>query len=176
MNHLHNFFQNFESHVVLNTQKITFLTGGRTKCQRTKCQNMLRWSGQNANQRMGRTKCQPQKKSGQNANLYLLPNWIYSYGKTQRGFHGKTHGTIQGSIIWQNPLDSKTHRGFHGKTHGTIQGSIIWQNPLDGKSHWGIHGKSHGTKIINLNFGWQQRQYTFRGAIMIFWRLIHISL
>ena len=84
--------------------------------------------------------------------------------------------TKLGLFIWQNPLDSKTHRGFHGKTHGTIQGSIIWQNPLDGKSHWGIHGKSHGTKIINLNFGWQQRQYTFRGAIMIFWRLIHISL
>ena len=84
--------------------------------------------------------------------------------------------TKLGLFIWQNPLDSKTQRGFHGKTHGTIQGSIIWQNPLDGKSHWGIHGKSHGTKIINLNFGWQQRQYTFRGAIMIFWRLIHISL
>ena len=39
---------------------------------RTKCQNMLRWSGQNANQKVGtdkmptkkwgRTKCQPQKK------------------------------------------------------------------------------------------------------------------
>ena len=90
--------------------------------------------------------------------------------------YGKTHPTKLGLFIWQNPLDSKTQRGFHGKTHGTIQGSIIWQNPLDGKSHWGIHGKSHGTKIINLNFGWQQRQYTFRGAIMIFWRLIHISL
>ena len=84
--------------------------------------------------------------------------------------------TKLGLFIWQNPLDSKTQRGFHGKTHGTIQGSIIWQNPLDGKSHWGIHGKSHGTKIINLDFGWQQRQYTFQGAIMILWRLIHTSL
>ena len=26
----------------------------------TKCQNMLRWSGQNANQKLGQTKCQPQ--------------------------------------------------------------------------------------------------------------------
>ena len=156
MNHLHNFFQNFESHVVLNTKNFTFLTGGRTKCQRTKCQNMLRWSGQNPNQRMGRTKCQPQK----NVRTKCQP----------------FPATKLGLFIWQNPLDSKTQRGFHGKTHGTIQGSIIWQNPLDGKSHWGIHGKSHGTKIINLNFGWQQRQYTFRGAIMIFWRLIHISL
>ena len=119
-----------------------------------------------------RTKCQPLPAT--KLGLFIWQNPLDS--KTQRGFHGKTHGTIQGSIIWQNPLDSKTHRGFHGKTHGTIQGSIIWQNPLDGKSHWGIHGKSHGTKIINLNFGWRQRQYTFQGAIMIFWRLIHTSL
>ena len=168
MNHHHNFFQNFESHVVLNTKNFTFLTGGRTKCQRTKCQNMLRWSGQNPNQRMGRTKCQPQKKSGQNANLYLLPNWVYSYGKTHWIAKPKGGSMAKPTVLYRAQS--------YGKTHGTIQGSIIWQNPLDGKSHWGIHGKSHGTKIINLNFGWQQRQYTFRGAIMIFWRLIHISL
>ena len=30
---------------------------------------MLRWSGQNATKKLGRTKCHPQKKSGQNANL-----------------------------------------------------------------------------------------------------------
>ena len=150
MNHHHNFFQNFESHVVLNTNNFIFLTGGRTKCRRTKCQNMLRWSGQNPIQRMGRTKCQPQKKSGQNANLYLLPNWVYSYGKT--------------------------HWIAKPKVGSMAKPTVLYRAQSYCKTHWGIHGKSHGTKIISLNFGWQQHQYTFRGAIMIFWRLIHISL
>ena len=46
---------------------------------RTKCQNMLRWSGQNANQKFGRTKCQPKKKSGQNANFSvgILYGWHF---------------------------------------------------------------------------------------------------
>ena len=114
--HQHNFFQNFESHVVLNTKNFTFLTGGRTKCQRTKCQNMLRWSGQNPNQRMGRTKCQPQKKSGQNANLYLLPNWVYSYGKTHWIAKPKGGSMAKPTVLYRAQSYGKTH--WMGKAIG----------------------------------------------------------
>ena len=85
----------------------------------------------------------------------MLPDWAHSYGKAHR---------------------MAKPRGILGKTHGTIQGSITWQNPLNGKSHWDIHGKNHGTKIVILDVGWRQRQYTFWTAIMIFWGLIHTSL
>ena len=84
----------------------------------------------------------------------MLPDWAHSYGKAH---------------CMAKP------RGI-SKTHGTIQGSITWQNPLNGKSHWDIHGKNHGTKIVILDVGWRQRQYTFWTAIMIFWGLIHTSL
>ena len=90
--------------------------------------------------------------------------------------HGKTNVTKLGSFTWQSPSHGKTQRDILGKTHGTIQGSITWQNPLNGKSHWDIHGKNHGTKIVILDVGWRQRQYTFWTAIMIFWGLIHTSL
>ena len=98
---------------------------------------------------------------------------VYEYNGQ---LHGKTHVTRLGSLIWQSPSHGKTQRDILGKTHGTIQGSITWQNPLNGKSHWDIHGKNHGTKIVILDVGWRQRQYTFWTAIMIFWGLIHTSL
>merc|ERR1712016_548335 len=84
-----------------------------------------------------RTKCQPLLAT--KLGLFIWQNPLDS--KTQRGFHCKTHGTIQGSIIWQNPLDSKTHRGYHGKTHGTIQGSQSY-----GKTH--SMGKAIGESMV----------------------------
>ena len=36
---------------------------------RAKCQNILRYSGQNTDQKLRRTKCQLTKKCGQNANI-----------------------------------------------------------------------------------------------------------
>ena len=45
---------------------------------RTKCQNMLRWSGQNANQKLGRTKCQPEKKARSKCCLVgILSGWHF---------------------------------------------------------------------------------------------------
>ena len=116
--------------------------------------------------------------------LIQYPRWLIWFLKPIRqnvyGYngqlHGKTNVTKLGSFTWQSPSHGKTQRDILGKTHGTIQGSITWQNPLNGKSHWDIHGKNHGTKIVILDVGWRQRQYTFWTAIMIFWGLIHTSL
>ena len=121
-----------------------------------------------------------------NATISIIKKLQYNFSKNSSDLvagsfpngqlHGKTHVTRLGSLIWQSPSHGKTQRDILGKTHGTIQGSITWQNPLNGKSHWDIHGKNHGTKIVILDVGWRQRQYTFWTAIMIFWGLIHTSL
>ena len=121
-----------------------------------------------------------------NATISIIKKLQYNFSKNSSDLvagsfpngqlHGKTHVTRLGSLIWQSPLHGKTQRDILGKTHGTIQGSITWQNPLNGKSQWDIHGKNHGTKIVILDVGWRQRQYTFWTAIMIFWGLIHTSL
>ena len=81
-----------------------------------KCQNMLRWSGQNPNQRMGRTICQPQKKSGQNANLNLLPNWVYSYGKTHWIAKPTGGSMAKPMVLYRAQSYGKTH--WMGKAIG----------------------------------------------------------
>ena len=146
MNHLHNFFQNFESHVVLNTKNFTFLTGGRTKCRRTKCQNMLRWSGQNPNQRMGRTKCQPQKKSGQNANLYLLPNWVYSYGKTHWIAKPKGGSMAKPTVLYRAQSYSKTHWIAKPTGGSMAKPMVLYRAQSYGKTHW--MGKAIGESMV----------------------------
>lgn len=104
---------------------------------------------------MVRTKSKPKngtdkmpttKKSGQNANLYLLPNWVYSYGKTHWIAKSKGGSMAKPTVLYRAQLYGKTHWIAKPTGGSMAKPMVLYRAQSYGKTHW--MGKAIGESMV----------------------------